>query len=104
MRTLTLLLALLVLANPVFATQHENYCSDADINRQWDEALEQYPEDDLIVRLAATRRSLCNQVDNKEIDQSRAQALWEDVLTEALLERARAEARRRGLFRLFATF
>ena len=104
MRTLTLLLALLVLANPVFATQHENYCSDADINRQWDEALEQYPEDDLIVRLAATRRSLCNQVDNNEIDQSRAQALWEDVLTEALLERARAEARRRGLFRLFATF
>lgn len=104
MRALSLLLVLLALTRPVFASQHENYCNDKDINRQWDEALEQYPEDNLIVRLAATRESLCDQLDSKAIDQDRAKALWEDALTEALLERAREEQRRRGLFRLFATF
>ena len=81
-----------------------HYCNDPEVNQQWDEALRSYPDDPLVLKLSAVRTGLCGMVDAGEIPIAKAKTLWENALTSALLERARAEQAKRGLLRLFGTF
>lgn len=102
MRRIVMLIALL--SGPTLAAEPTNYCNDPDINQRWADALVNYPNDPLVVRLAAQRDTLCTLLQDEEIDLERAQSLWDKALTDALLQRARAEQRERGLLPLFSTF
>jgi len=102
MRYLILLLTLL--AWPAWAEEPRNFCSDTEVNRQWEEALVKYPEDPLLLKLSAVRTSLCGMLSHNQIDLETARNAWEDALTDALVDWARDEQKKRGLLRLFGTF
>lgn len=86
------------------ADEPTNNCQNEEINRQWEKALNEYPQDRLVTKLAALRTGLCGMIDDGLIDVDTAKTTWEQALTDALLERAREHEAKRGLLRLFATF
>jgi hypothetical protein len=81
-----------------------NTCADPNVNRQWQDALETYPNDRLLLKLSSLRSGLCEMIENDKMDVHTAKLTWEQALTTALLERAREDQSRRGLMRLFGTF
>ncbi|MEZ5583763.1 MAG: hypothetical protein R3F37_14340 [Candidatus Competibacteraceae bacterium] len=99
-----LLLFLALLTAPAWAEEPRNFCSDPEVNRQWEEALVKYPEDPLLIKLSAVRSALCSMLSQEQIDLETARNAWEDELTDALVEWARNEQKKRGLLRLFGTF
>ncbi len=103
MRYLILATALLF-ALPVAAQERANYCNDPAVNQKWEQAQTEHPSDRLIVKLATVRGALCTMLDQGKIDLDTAQFMWEQALTDALLEQARAEQQQRGLLQLFGTF
>jgi hypothetical protein len=86
------------------ATASIDTCVDPDVYQQWQNALKQYPEDHMLLKLASLRRDLCDMVENNEMDVNTALFIWQQALTTALLERAHEDHARRGLLRLFGTF
>jgi hypothetical protein len=102
MRYLMLFLALLT--SSVWAEEPRNFCSDPEVNRQWQEALVKYPKDPLLLKLSAVRTALCSMLSQDQISLETARATWEDALTDALVDWARDEQAKRGLLRLFGTF
>lgn len=86
------------------ATMPVDTCADPDVNQQWQNALEKYPNDGLLLKLSTLRGGLCEMVENNSLDVDTARMMWEQALTAALLERAREDQARRGLLRLFGTF
>ena len=98
------LLWLFVLALPAQADKPKNSCNDPEINQQWEQALNQYPNDRLLIKLSSIRGALCSMIKNKQVTIETARSIWEQALTDALLERAREDQAQRGLLRLFGTF
>jgi hypothetical protein len=99
-----LIISFIFLASPVWAEEPRNFCSDTEVNHQWDEALVKYPEDQLLLNLSAVRTTLCDMLSRNQIDLETARNAWEDALTDTLVEWARNEQKKRGLLRLFGTF
>ncbi len=99
-----ILLLLVPLAWAVSAQEHKCYCKDPTVDRQWEEALDKYPQDKVVVRLAAKRETLCDMIEMGEIGVDKARLLSEKALTKTLLERAREEQAKRGLMQLFVSF
>jgi hypothetical protein len=79
-------------------------CADPEVNQQWQTAIDEYPNDGLLLKLSTLRGGLCEMIENNNIDVNMARLMWEQALTTALLERVREDQARRGLLRLFGTF
>jgi hypothetical protein len=100
-----LVLCLLLLSPAAYAAGDvKDSCNNPEVNQHWLEALKQHSDDPLVVRMFNMRTGLCGMLKNGQIDSETARSMWEQALTNALLESARQEQSKRGLLRLFGTF
>lgn len=108
---LRLIMCLPLLIFPVLTLgQSDNTCNDPEINQRWEQAVADQPQNRLVKKLSDKRAELCKQVKSGRLDSKTARLIWEQTLTESLLERAQEQPRvqekqeRRGLLVLFANF
>lgn len=101
---LLLALYLSVLACAVSASEDQNSCNNPRLNQNWADALANYPDDPVVLRMFNLRTGLCAMLKNGQIEARSAPDLWEQALTTALLDSARQEREKQGLLSLFGTF
>lgn len=86
------------------ASEPFDACANPDIDRHWQNVLEKYPNDGLLLKLSSFRNGLCEMMENKNIDSNMASFMWEKALTAALMECTREQQEQRNFIRLFGTF
>ena len=89
------------------AAQAHSSCSDPELDRQWREAVRDFPADGEVVALAVMRDELCQMIAGDQIDANAAHLLWEKTITKAFIKRAqgaRTTLLMKSFPRLFGTF
>lgn len=92
---------------PSFASvQPENICNDLELNRRWEQAVADRPQNRLVIKLSSKRTELCKAVQNGRLDPKLARAMWEKAMMDALLASlpTTQEKQRHDLLMLFANF
>lgn len=89
---------LLTLLSPPLSGEEPtgNLCRDPTVNREWAERLAAHPNDPLLIRLFASRQGLCWMTDQGLLTVDQAAGLFEKERLEAIKERQRENAQRRG--------
>lgn len=86
--------AMLTMASSGVAAEPANYCHDSEAEAEWDQMLEEYPVDPVVIKLAALRTELCTLVDEGRMSLDQAIDLFEQECRGGVLERRMEEERR----------
>jgi hypothetical protein len=87
-----LIITIIVLLIPLAAQAEKNYCHDPEANAEWEELIENHPNDMQVQALHALRIGLCQKVDNEVLTIPEATKIFEDM-RKALIERRAMQER-----------
>lgn len=90
---LVLLLIFTLLSANLPAIAAEDYCSDPESWREWEELLEKYPNDSDIQTLHALRIGLCLKVERGDLTVEQGTDIFENA-RKAILEKKKAETKK----------
>ena len=90
---LFLLIFLILLFTNLPAIASEDYCSDPESWKEWEELIEKYPNDSDIQALHALRIGLCHKVKRGDLTVEQGTDIFEKA-RKAILEKKKAETKR----------
>lgn len=64
-----------------------DYCHDQSVNAKWQRMIKKYPEDAIVLHLAALREGLCSMIDRGEISKDTAIDIFESAKGAAIQQR-----------------
>ena len=94
---LLLIFTLFVANLPAIAA--EDYCSDPESWKEWEELVEKYPNDSDVQALHALRIGLCLKVERGDLTVEQGTDIFENA-RKAILEKKKAEAKRHAKLKL----
>lgn len=96
---LVLLLFFTLFFADLSAIAAEDYCSDPESWREWEELIEKYPNDSDIQALHALRIGLCLKVERGDLTVEQGTDIFEKA-RKAILEKKKAETKKHARLRL----
>jgi hypothetical protein len=84
-----LIITIIVLLIPLAALAETNYCHDPKANAEWEELIENHPNDMQVQALHALRIGLCQKVDNDVLTIPKATKIFEDMRKALIKHRSR---------------